>query len=507
MTHLADVSADLDRAPLVRATVQVAGEQLVTPLAPVHNPARTDEVVGEVALGGAAEVDVAVAAAERAAGGWAALAPQERAERLRVAAAATRPHAERLAVLMTREQGKVLWESRLDVGGATHISDYYAGLADELTDRVVRDDERATVWTGRRPVGPIGVIVPWNSPVYLGFLGIAPALMAGNPVVVKPSELAPLALSEVLTIMACELPPGVINIVPGRGEAGAAIAAHERVRKIFFTGSTTTGQQVMRAAAANLKNISLELGGNDAALVLSSARVTDTMIRELVRSVFTLTGQVCFDVKRIYVHRSHYDEFVERYLAAVDELVVGDGLDPQVTMGPLNNRAQFDRVGDLLARTRDSGASVHTVGRAADPQYFDDGYFMLPSVVTGLEPGAELVGCEQFGPVIPVLGVEDDDEAVALANRSEFGLAASVWSDDRDHALQVARRLEAGSVFVNVHRIGASDVSTPFGGFKRSGIGRNHGVVALESCTEVQAIAEHRDVSGFPAPETLGGAR
>ncbi|OMQ16146.1 hypothetical protein A7K94_0204565 [Modestobacter sp. VKM Ac-2676] len=395
----------------------------------------------------------------------------------------------------------MLWESRVDVGGAAHILGYYTGLADHLAeDRVFRSDARGTVWSGRRPMGVTGVIVPWNSPVYLAFLGIAPALLAGNTVVVKPSELAPLTLSAVLEILAGNLPEGVVGVVPGGAEAGAAIAAHHGIRKVFFTGSTATGQQVMRAAAGNLKNISLELGGNDPAIVLESAVVDDRLVDELVQSVFTASGQICFNVKRIYVHRSHHDEFVARYTAAVDRLVVGDGLDPRSTMGPVNNRPQFERVTALLERTRAEGATVTTLGTALDPAGWEDGYFLLPSVVTDVRPGAELVACEQFGPVVPVLPFDSDDEVVDLANDTEFGLAASVWSEDREHALRVARRLESGSVFLNVHRIGASDVSMPFGGFKGSGIGRGHGITALEACTELQTIADHVDVSGFPGP-------
>ncbi|MBB3674546.1 aldehyde dehydrogenase family protein [Modestobacter versicolor] len=483
------------------AAVLVAGQRLASDFQPVVNPARLSEVIGRVALGTAEHVDQAVAAAAAAFPAWSQLSPHERAARLGDAAAAITAAAGPLAELLTREQGKVLWESRVDVGGAAHILGYYTGLADRLAeDEVFRSDARGTIWSGRRPMGVTGVIVPWNSPVYLAFLGIAPALLAGNTVVVKPSELAPLTLSAVLRVLADALPEGVVGVVPGGGEAGAAIAAHHGIRKVFFTGSTATGQQVMRAAAGNLKNISLELGGNDPAIVLESAVVDDRLVDELVQSVFTASGQICFNVKRIYVHRSHHDEFVERYTAAVDRLVVGDGLDPRSTMGPVNNRPQFERVKGLLERTRAAGATVTTLGRRLDPDTWDDGYFLQPTVVTDVEPGAELVTCEQFGPVVPVLPFDTDDEAVALANDSEFGLAASVWSQDREHALRVARRLECGSVFLNVHRIGASDVSMPFGGFKGSGIGRGHGITALEACTELQTIADHVDVSGFPGP-------
>jgi aldehyde dehydrogenase len=481
----------------------VAGEELpVDSWSPVVNPARTSELVGEVAMGGAEHVDRAVAVAHAAFPAWAATPPAARAERMAAAAAALAEHNGPLAELLTREQGKVLWETRLDVGGAGHILGWYTGVADVLAeDEVFRSDARGTIWTGRRPMGVTGVIVPWNSPVYLAFLGIAPALLAGNTVVVKPSELAPLALGEVLRIVAEHLPEGVLSVVPGGREAGAAIAGHRLIRKVFFTGSTSTGQAVMREAAGNLKNISLELGGNDPAIVLESARVDDALAEELVRSVYSASGQICFDVKRIYVHRSHHAEFLERFTAAADRLVVGDGLDPRATMGPVSNRAQFDKVSGLIERTRASGATVRTVGTQLDPESWDQGLFLLPTVVSDVDPRAEIVTDEQFGPVVPVLPFADDDEAVALANDTEFGLAASVWSADREHALQVARRVESGTVFLNVHRYGASDVSMPFGGVKGSGIGRGHGLAALHACTELQTVADYVDVSAFPGPD------
>jgi aldehyde dehydrogenase len=247
------------------------------------------------------------------------------------------------------------------------------------------------------------------------------------------------------------------------------------------------------------------LGGNDPAIVLDSATVTDRMARELVSGVYTLSGQVCFNVKRIYVHASRYDQFVDRFTAAVDELVVGDGLDPRATMGPLNNRMQYDRVVSLVDGARAAGGTVRRLGHKLSERDWERGYFLPPMVVTGLAPDAELVATEQFGPVVPVLPFGDDDQAVAMANATEYGLAASVWTDDREHARRVARRLEAGSVFVNVHRIGASDVSMPFGGFKRSGMGRNHGVAALHACTESQVIADWTDVSGLPDPANFSG--
>jgi aldehyde dehydrogenase len=276
------------------------------------------------------------------------------------------------------------------------------------------------------------------------------------------------------------------------------------VRKILFTGSTETGRSIMKAAAGTLKNLSLELGGNDPAVVLESATISDDLVTELMLGTFAISGQVCFSVKRIYVHRSHWATLVEKYCDAVDRLVVGNGLDPSVSMGPLNNRRQYERVQGLLADARERGAEVRALGRKADEASWSEGYFLLPHVVTGLPDSAPLVAEEQFGPAVPIIAFDHDDEAVAAANATEFGLAASVWSDDDAHAMAVARRLQCGTVFRNVHRAGASDMTMPFGGVKQSGIGRMHGVPALEACTESQIVANYQDVTHLSRPPWAG---
>ncbi len=489
----------------VSADVYVGGKILPAARDVVRKPARTSEVVGQVALGTAAHVDAAVAEAVGAAPSWAGMRASDRADSLEAAAAVLTPRIDRLAELLTREQGKTLWEARADVAGAVSVLRHYAGLSRALdTDDVFRADERGAVWRGRRPIGVAGVIVPWNSPAYLGFLAIGPALAGGNTVVVKPSELAPLALSEMASAVADCLPSGVLSVVPGAGEPGAALAAHPTVRKILFTGSTETGRSIMKAAAGTLKNLSLELGGNDPALVLESATISDDLVTELMLGTFAISGQVCFSVKRIYVHRSHWAALVGKFCDAVDRLVVGNGLDPSVSMGPLNNRRQYERVRGLLADAESRGGELRALGRKADEASWSEGYFLLPHVVTGLPDSAPLIAEEQFGPAVPIIAFDRDDEAVAAANGTEFGLAASVWSDDDAHALAVARRLHCGTVFRNVHRAGASDMTMPFGGFKQSGIGRMHGLAALEACTESQIVANYKDVTHLPRPPWAG---
>jgi aldehyde dehydrogenase len=461
---------------------------------PVTNPARHDEIVGHFAAGTADDVSAAVAAAAGAGRAWSSMPAAERAGLLIRTATELDEGAEERTRLLTREHGKPLAEAAHDIAGAPKILRYYAGLAERLDHPEISEDQLGRVERWHRPMGPIGIIVPWNAPVYLAYLMIAPALVAGNTVVIKPPSYTPLALSDTLEILAEHLPDGVVNVVPGSGaEVGAALTRHPDVRGIRFTGSTETGKQLMRDSADTVKNVGLELGGNDPALVLEGASISDALISEFVRGVFSGTGQICYNIKRIYVHRSHHDDFVERFTDAVSDLRVGDGLEPGVSMGPLNNEAQFTFVNKLVDRTRSSGADVRTVGRQHDPAGWENGWFVLPSVVTGVSHRDELVECEQFGPVVPIVVFDTEEAAVEMANASEFGLAASVWDDDVDHAFEVAGRVEAGTVFVNVHRVGASDVAMEFGGFKQSGLGRGHGWTAVEECTELQVLAHRPD--------------
>jgi aldehyde dehydrogenase len=474
------------------ATVIINGETVPTGTREVVNPSRHDQVVGRVALGTSDHVDAAVATAREVFGGWSTLPASERADLMLTAADAIEVGNGDRAELLTREHGKPLVEARHDVAGAPRILRYYAGLATRFDTPEISEDELGHIERWHRPMGPMAVIVPWNAPVYLAYLMIAPALLAGNTLVVKPPSHTPLALSDTLRVLDDHLPGGVVNVVPGPGEVvGAALARHRDIRGIRFTGSTDTGKQLLRDAAGTVKNVGLELGGNGPAVVLEGATISDQLMSEFVRGVYAGTGQICYNIKRIYVHRSRYTEFTDRFTDAVSQLVIGDGLDPEVTMGPMNNEAQYAQVTDLIERARTSGRRVATVGQAQADVGWDKGWFLLPSVVTGASQGDELVRCEQFGPVVPIVTFDDETEAVQLANQSEFGLAASVWDDDVDHALGVAGRIEAGTVFVNVHRVGASDVAMEFGGFKQSGLGRGHGWTAVEESSELQVIA-HR---------------
>lgn len=477
------------------------GGVLDTPIAPVHNPARHDEVVGYTACADAALVDQAVHAAGAAAPRWAALDPEQRKAMMTTALELAAGDFDKRARLLTREQGKVLWESQLDLAGAPYLLLECSRLIDRIVAEHVVEDDRGRFITRRFPAGVVAVIVPWNYPILLAFNTIAPALAAGNTVVVKPPELAPLTLTQTVTAMAAALPDGVLNIVPGDGaEAGHALASHPLVRRVMFTGGVAAGREVMRAAAQSVTGVGLELGGNDPALVLESAVVDDELVTAIRDSAFMCSGQVCFAIKRVYVHRSHYAELAGAIADATNELTVGDGLDPRSRMGPLISRAALQRVCGLLDDARKINATVTTLGTQVDPGSWSRGHFMLPHLVTGVPHKSTLVAAEQFGPVLPIVPFDEEDEAIHMANDSEFGLTASVWSRDEEHAAQLGRRIEAGTVFINVHRPGASDHTTPFGGVKQSGIGRINGWASVEELTEHQIIIRRDDAAALPAP-------
>ncbi|MCK6210537.1 aldehyde dehydrogenase family protein [Georgenia sp. EYE_87] len=490
------------------ANVLIGGVVLPTEYMPVRNPARTEEVVGHCALGTPGMVHEAIRHAEAAAANWRELGYTQRAQLLRAAYPRLQETLADRANLLTREQGKVLWESVADARGPETIIEYFAGLIDDGYGRDERTDERGRVIVRRVPRGVTAVIVPWNYPIYLACQHLIPALITGNTVVVKPSEYAPLALSHTLAILAEALPKGVLNVVPGEGHvAGRALIESDGVKNVLFTGSVPVGQEILRANAETVRAASLELGGNDPALVLRDAVFDESTMHEMVRGVFTCAGQICFNIKRIYVPRTRMAEFLEMFIAAADTIAVGDGLDARSTMGPLNNANQASRVRRLLDAAREAGATVQAVGSQLNPDSWERGYFMLPHVVSDIDHDHPLVQTEQFGPVVPVLPYDSLDEGIAMANGTEYGLAASVWTADPEAGLQVGERLEAGSVFINTHRLGASDMTMPFGGMKKSGLGRTHTTMILDECTEAQALSFRSDVSAFPGPALAEQAR
>jgi len=451
----------------------------------VRDPGRVSDVVAIVAGGDAATVDVAVVTAERAQRGWAERSVDERITLLSAALDAVEPQVHWLAELLARENGGTRFESTMDISrGVAMFRDFLDRTPAFLAPQVV-DDPTQYFLRERTPVGVAGLIVPWNSPVVLTMSKLAPALALGNTVVLKPSVLAPAALGEVLRILGRHLPAGGLNVVHGDAAVGTALVSHPGVRKVSFTGSVAVGKSIMAAAAGTVKRVSLELGGNDPAIVLPGADLATTLPL-LARGAFTRAGQVCFAVKRIYVARALHDDLVDGLMDIVHDYRVGHGLDEGTTFGPLISAAAKSRVEGIIDRAAHDGGKVLQAGKpTAD---WDQGHYLLPHIVTGLDQSAELTATEQFGPVVPVIPFDDVDEAVTFANDSEFGLCSSVWSTDLDDAMAVARRVEAGVTFINNHTIPALTFDIPFGGVKASGMGRERTELGLREYVEEHAI-------------------
>lgn len=456
---------------------------------PIKNPARLSETVGTIPKGSAAETNLAVEAAHKAFPSWAALSIQERAKRVAKAGEAFAPGMDERAVLLSRENGKTRLEGWFDCMGAKRCTDYYTQIAGEFKLQWELPSPNGRVIVTRKPMGVAAIIVPWNAPVLLAYLGVAPALVAGNTVVVKPSSFVPLALMDTIRLMAAQLPPGVLNVVTGPGGAiGKVLCTHPLVRRVIFTGSVEVGQQVLVDSGSTVKRCTMELGGNDPALVLADANL-DKAVPGVLKAAFTCSGQICYDIKRIYVQRDLYPAFVKRFTEAADAMVVGNGLDPNVTMGPVTTESQYTFVNELIAKTKAGHGKVAEVGKkAVTDAEWKDGYFIRPHIATGVDHSDSVVTCEQFGPIIPIMPFDTEDEAIRLANDSEFGLASSIWTENEAHGWELARRIDAGTTFINTHAV-ASAVDMPFGGFKFSGLGRGHGVVALEEQFELQTIS------------------
>lgn len=445
----------------------------------LYNPARPDELVGYAAKASVKDVDEAVRAAHAAFPAWSRTSYAERAAKLHEIAdylVSDQEDVDYRSRLFCREHGKIIFETLLEM---SRLGDRFRLTAD-YADRLARDELEYgppfdTIIT-RQPRGVATLIVPWNWPLSILGAKLPQALMAGNTVVVKPSHSSALAPSMTLHKIASMLPPGVVNIVTGSaGEIGDALVSHPLVRFVNFTGSVEIGRRVMQVAAQNLTPVTLELGGNDAAIVCADARLDDTVFKNMYLGAFMSSGQICMALKRLYVHRSRYDEVVDGLTAACEKVVVGDGLLPETNMGPLNNKKQQQIVQNMIAQARASGAELRECGVVPDEELYRRGYFQRPTLVYNPDHQLDIVREEQFGPALPIMPFDTESEAVHLANDSNFGLCSSVWTEDRDRAVSLARQLEAGYTYLNGHGPAAQDFRGPFGGFKDSGIGRNLG--------------------------------
>jgi acyl-CoA reductase-like NAD-dependent aldehyde dehydrogenase len=447
----------------------------------VSNPA-TGDVVGRAPDATTDDLEAAMVAAHDAYGEWRADEDARRAA-LQNLAQICFDAADDLGPILTAEQGKPLGDAKGELIGAGVWLKHFAGV--EIPREVVQDDKRAFVEWVHRPLGVVAAITPWNFPVVLAAWKIAPALLAGNTMVLKPSPFTALSTLRLGELFRDALPPGVLNVVSGGDELGAWMTAHRIPRKISFTGSVATGKKVAAAAATDLKRVTLELGGNDPAIVLDDADVAEVAER-LFWGGFTNNGQVCSAIKRVYVHESLHDSLVDALVDQAQRATVGDGMHPETQLGPINNRAQYERVGELVADAVAHGGVAAAGGAPVD----GPGFFFQPTIMTNVDDGVRLVDEEQFGPALPVIAYRDVDDAVGRANATHFGLAGSVWSSDPDRAALLAERLECGTAWINGH--GALGPRQPFGGMKWSGIGVENGVPGLLEFTEGQIVHRPR---------------
>lgn len=448
----------------------------------VVNPA-TEAVFTTVPAASAADLDRAVADAQAAGPRWRATPLGERQRLLTQLAGVVREHHDELARLMTMEQGKPLGRSRGEIGSGLSYWAKYAQL--DLPAEVVRDDAGERIEVHRIPIGVVGAITAWNYPLLLAMWKIGPALVAGNTVIVKPSPYTPVATVRLGELAQQVFPPGAVQVLAGGDDLGRALTSHPGVGKISFTGSVRTGQAIMASSASTLKRLTLELGGNDAGIVLDDADPA-VIASDLYWGGLSNCGQVCAGLKRLYLPESLAPAVEDALAAVAADVVVGDGLRDGVDMGPIQNRAQYDRVTSLLAAAEQAGADAYFRGKAPE----GPGLFHPVVLVRNVGDDMALVREEQFGPVLPILTYRDLDDAVARANASELGLGASVWSPDEDRAVAVAGRLEAGTVWVNQHPMLSPDV--PFGGIKQSGIGVESSLYGLLSYTDISVLRVKR---------------
>lgn len=444
---------------------------------PVINPA-TEEVIARCARASSRQLGEAVAAAKAAFPAWAARNLAERQAMVARIADTIETHLDELATLLTREQGKPFAAAKGETAAMAMFFRHFASL--DLAVEVLEESGTRRVELRRRPLGVVAAIVPWNYPLSILALKVPAALVAGNTVVLKPAPTTPLGTLRFAELVCDLLPPGVLNVVADANDLGNELCRHPDVRKISFTGSTATGRKVMESAAGTIKRLTLELGGNDAAIVLDDADVK-AAAHGIFQGAFMNSGQVCFAIKRAYVQDGIYEQMCEALAALADAAVVGDGMEPGVTLGPLQNRQQFDKVRHLLEQTRTVG-KVIAGGKTLDRP----GYFMRPTIVRDMDDSAALVREEQFGPLLPLVRFSSIDDAIARANASEYGLGASVWSSDRERACEIANRLEAGTVWINKHL--ELPVHVPIAGAKQSGLGVEQGAAALAEFTQIQVI-------------------
>ncbi len=450
----------------------------------VVNPAN-EEVIGQVPSCGEAELNSAVAAARAAFPAWSKKPIDERRAVVQKISAIIGENTDELFRLLTAEQGKPHAQAQGEIFGAAAMSGAQATL--DMDDEINEDTDERFSRTRRVPVGVVGGIVPWNFPVMMAVQKIAPALLSGCTIVLKPSPFTPLTTLRLAELIKDAAPAGVVNIITGEDSLGPLITAHPDIDKITFTGSTATGKKIMEGASKDLKRITLELGGNDASIVLPDANV-EKVAEQLFWSSFTNAGQICVAAKRIYIHEDIYDELSAAIAEYAKNVTVGDGAQQGTAVGPIQNKKQYDRVIELVQDAKDNGYNF-LVGGDHDPDI--PGYYMPITILDNPPEDARIVAEEQFGPVMPLMKFSTEDEAISRANASEYGLAGAVWTADPDKGVEIAEQLETGTVWVNefLHL----SPFAPFGGHKQSGFGAEYGKEGLLEFTYPQVITVKKD--------------
>ena len=452
----------------------------------VLNPA-TEQVVGRVPSCGKEELDSAVAAARRAFTQWKKTTAEERQQVVQGIAAAIKENADELYRLLTSEQGKPHAQAQQEIYGAAGLAAAQSTLT--LDDVINQDDDTRLSRTRRVPVGVVGGIVPWNFPIMMAIQKIVPALVAGCTIVLKPSPFTPLTTLRVAELIKDVVPAGTVNIITGEDTLGPLITEHPDIDKITFTGSTATGKKIMEGASGDLKRITLELGGNDASIVLPDADV-EKVAEQLFWSSFSNAGQVCIAAKRIYIHEYIYDDLSKAIADYAKTVVVGDGSQQGTGVGPIQNKKQYERVLDLIQDAKDNGYKFLT-GGDKDPS--GTGYYVPITILDNPPEDARIVAEEQFGPVMPLMKFASVDEVIERANNSEYGLAGAVWTKDTDKGVEIAEQLETGTVWINEFM--QLSPFAPFGGHKQSGFGAEYGIDGLKEFTYPQVITVKRDAA------------
>lgn len=455
----------------------VSGDQTME----VLNPA-TETMLALCPRASEAQLDAAVAAAKAAFPAWSLTTIEKRRRLLQQLADAIDADRDGFARLLTQEQGKPLTEATAEITYTAAFIRHLGSL--ELSSRLLDDSDSRRVEMRRRPLGVVAAIIPWNFPVLIIAFKMPLALLAGNTIVIKPAPTTPLTALRFGELCATIFPPGVVNVITDLNDLGGRLSSHPDVAKVSFTGSTETGKKVMASAASSIKRITLELGGNDAAIVLPDVDVK-TAASGIYHAAMMNAGQVCLAIKRVYAHSSIYDELCRELATLADDAVVDDGLAQGAQIGPLQNKAQFEKVKGFLDDARSNGTII------AGGQVLDrPGYFVRPTIVKDISDGTRIVDDEQFGPILPVIAYDDASDAVARANASPWGLGGSVWGKDRDTAYDVACQMECGTAWINKHLDFGPDI--PFGGAKQSGLGVEFAEEGLAEFTQIQIINEAR---------------